>query len=326
MVVRSGVTPYHSWAPPRLKRKPVMTSSKMRMAPCLVRLGAQQLEVTGPRQDAAGVEHGRLGDHRGDLVAVIVHHSLKAVEVVPGQDDERVGELLGHAGARGHRPGMIGRPRLVGIDVVAPVHDVLPAVVVALEAHQQAPAGDRPRQPDRRADGLAAGVGEAHHLDAGHRLDDLLRGLDLELVGRPETGAQRGHGVLHRRGDHGVTVAEDHGPEAEEVVDVLVPVDVGHARARALGDERRVGDPAELERAGAATGAGGDDAASTLEQLVRPPHPLVVSRCEVHGHLLLTSRRGADLVYSVCSVRHPSYPSRPATGNRGDSAEKASGP
>ena len=27
-------------------------------------------------------------------------------------------------------------------------------------------------------------------------------------------------------------MAEDHGPEAEQVVDVLVAVDVGHARAR----------------------------------------------------------------------------------------------
>ena len=282
----------------------------------LASLGAQQLEVAGARQDAAGVEHGRLGDDRGDLVAALVHDALEAVGVVPRQDDERVGELLGHAEARGHRPRMVGRPGLVGVDVVAPVHDVLPTVVVTLEAHQQAPPGDRPRQAHGGAHGLAARVGEAHHLDARHRIDDLLGRLDLELVGRPEAGAQGGHRVLHRRGDHRVAMAEDHGPEAEQVVDVLVTVDVGHARARALGDERRVGDPAELEGTGTAARAGGDDATGALEELVRTRHLLVESGCEVHGHLLLTSRRGTDLVYSVCSVRHPSYPSRPATGNR----------
>ena len=35
-VVRSGVTPTYSWAPPKASRNPVMTSSKMSTAPRLV--------------------------------------------------------------------------------------------------------------------------------------------------------------------------------------------------------------------------------------------------------------------------------------------------
>ena len=33
IVVRSGVTPYSAWAPPRATRKPVITSSKMSTMP-----------------------------------------------------------------------------------------------------------------------------------------------------------------------------------------------------------------------------------------------------------------------------------------------------
>jgi len=186
---------------------------------------------------------------------------------------------------------------------------------VALEAHQQAAARDGPRQAHRGAHGLAARVGEAHHLEAGHGVDDLLGGLDLELVGHAEAGAQVGYRVLHGLGDHRVTMPQDHGPEAEQVVEVLVAVDVGHARAQALSDERRVGRPAELEGAGAAARAGGHDAPSPFEQLARTRHPFFVARWKVHGHLLLTARRRARqrlagaptwyTLYAQCDA-HPS--------------------
>ena len=60
-------------------------------------------------------------------------------------------------------------------------------------------------------------------------VDDLARRLDLELVGEAEGGAVPGDGVGYRLGDHGMAVTEDVRAQAEEVVDVLVPVDVDHA-------------------------------------------------------------------------------------------------
>ena len=116
----------------------------------------------------------------------------EALGVVPGEHDQRVGELRrARPGPTATGRGWSAGPASVGIDVVAPVHDVLPAVVVALEAHEQATPGDGAREAHGCADRLAAGVGEAHLLDARHGLDDLLGGLDLELVGHPEAGAQR---------------------------------------------------------------------------------------------------------------------------------------
>ena len=106
---------------------------------------------------------------------------------------ERVGSSsAGTPGPAATGAGRAGRPGQCRVHVVAPVNGVLPAVVVPLEADDQPPPGVRARQPHRRADGLAAGVGEPHLLDAGHRVDHLLGRLDLELVGQPEAGAQIG--------------------------------------------------------------------------------------------------------------------------------------
>jgi hypothetical protein len=157
---------------------------------------------------------------------------------------------------------------------------------MTLEAHQDAAPGEGACEAHRRAHGLAAGVGEAHHLQAGHGVDDLARRLDLELVGEAEGGAVLGDGVGHRQGDHGMAVAEDVRAQAEEVVDVLVAVHVAQARSRALGDERRIRLPAELDGAGAAAGAAGDDLAGDPVELGGAGGVARVRGLEVHGHLM----------------------------------------
>ena len=84
-----------------------------------------------------------------------------------------------------------------GIDVVAPVDGVLPAVVVPLEADDDPPSGVGPGEADGGSHDLAARVGETHHLDARDRCDHLLGRLDLEFVGQAEAGSE----VLDRLGD-----------------------------------------------------------------------------------------------------------------------------
>ena len=244
-------------------------------------LAAQQLQVAGLRQDAAGVEDGRLGDDGRDLVAALGHHPAQAVGIVPGQDDQGVRQLKRHAGPGRDRARALGAGR-DRVDVVRPVDRVLPAVVVPLEPDDQPAAGVGAGEPDGGADHLAAGVGEAHHLDAGDGVDDLGGGLHLQLVGQPRAGPELGDGPGHRLGDDGVAVPEDHRAEAEQVIDVGVAVDVGDPGAGAAGDERRVWLPAELHRPRAAARTAGHDLAGVGEQLRRPPGPLGVTLVKVH--------------------------------------------
>ena len=127
------------------------------------------------------------------------------------------------------------------------------------------------RQPHRRPHRLAARVGEADHVDSGDRPDDLPGRLDLQLVRQPEAGAEVGDGRGHGAGDGRVPVAEDHRPQAEQVVDVGVPVDVAQPRAAALGHERGIRLPPELDGPGAAAGAAGDVPAGLVEERVGAP-------------------------------------------------------
>jgi len=92
-------------------------------------------------------------------------------------------------------------------------------------------------------------------------------------------------GVGHRPGDHRVAVAQDVRPQAEQVVDVLVAVDVGEMRAGAGRDERRVWLPAELDGARAAAGTPGDELARRPEQLTGAWGEAGVLGLEVHRHL-----------------------------------------
>ena len=79
-----------------------------------------------------------------------------------------------------------------------------------------------------------------------------------------------------------MAVAEDHRAEAEQVVDILMTVGVVKARARAIGNEKRVGLPAELHRPGAASSPTGYHRARPAEKLVRARLALRVLLVEAH--------------------------------------------
>src|SRR5262249_51239309 len=124
------------------------------------------------------------------------------------------------------RPRAARRPGRCGIHVVAPVDGVLPAVVVALEPDQQPAAGVGAGDPHGAAHSLAAGVGEAHHVDAWDGVDYLAGRLDLHRVWQSRAGSVVGDGLRHRRGYDRMAVTEDHRPETEQVVDIFVAINV----------------------------------------------------------------------------------------------------
>ena len=125
-------------------------------------------------------------------------------------------------------------------------------MVHAFEPKDLPPPGERAGEPDRGADRLGTGAREAHHVDPGNRVRDPSRRARLQLGRQAEHGAgvfdRADDGSGHRRRP----VAEQHRPQSEEVVDVLVAVSVGDPGAAAAGDERRIGNPAGPRTAGAA--------------------------------------------------------------------------
>ena len=136
-------------------------------------------------------------------------------------------------------------------------------------------------QAHGRLRGLAAGVGEAHFVDAGDGLDDLAPHFVVELVGERVEHAALGDLRDDRVEDGLGPVAEDHRPVADAPVDVGVAVhieEVGsfaavhHDRARA--DESRV---ARLTT--------GDDLLAFGEHLARLDEVTVVDEVVVHGAL-----------------------------------------
>ena len=240
-VVRSGSTPKRSWAPPQATRKPVMTSSKMSTAPCLVHSSRQasrkpgcggttpMLPATGSTMSAA-ISSPRSSNslgQRGDVVVL---------------DQQRVGRrALGDAGAVGQRErehaAAGGGQEAVRVAVVAA--DELDDLLAAGEA-----AGDA-HGAHRR---LGARVDHAHELDGRHGLADEARQLDLELRGRAVARAAVDL-LLQPADDLGVSPAEDHGSPRRDEVDELVAVGVPDVGALGARDEQRVRHADALHRA-----------------------------------------------------------------------------
>mmetsp|Transcript_8138 Transcript_8138/g.20250 ORF Transcript_8138/g.20250 Transcript_8138/m.20250 type:complete len:478 (+) Transcript_8138:194-1627(+) len=178
----------------------------------------QALEELLVGDDEARVAHHRLEDHAGHLALVGLEERLDALEVVVLGDERAVRRALGHAGRVGQAEGDDTAARRdeegVGVAVVAPLElDHLLALGVRTHEAQHAHAR------------LRARVGEAHHLDGRHRVDDHLGELVLERTRRAERGA-----LLHGLGDGGehavVGVADDGRAPRAHVVHVLVAVDV----------------------------------------------------------------------------------------------------
>ena len=110
------------------------------------------------------------------------------------------------------------------------------AVPRALELQDLVAAGERARDAQRVERGLGARAGEVDDLGARDRLDQPLREPDLrlveEVVGRALRQLRR-----DRRGDRRVRVAEQRGPGAQVVVDVLAARDVPDVAALAARDD-----------------------------------------------------------------------------------------
>jgi hypothetical protein len=118
-------------------------------------------------------------------------------------------------------------------------------VVAAFELDDELAARRAACEPERAHHGLGAGRDEAHLLDAGIELDDLLGQLDLRPAGRA-IGRALAHGRLDRLDDRGVRVAEDQRAPGADEVEIVAAVDVGDLRAaRARDHERLAADCAE---------------------------------------------------------------------------------
>ncbi|MCY1534316.1 hypothetical protein D9M68_696840 [compost metagenome] len=99
------------------------------------------------------------------------------------------------------------------------------AVVAAFELDDLLASGRAARQADRAHAGFGARTHQAHHVDAGHQLDDLFGQLHLTL-GRRTVGKAFQHRFLHRFQHGRVAMAQDHRAPGADVVDVLLAVGV----------------------------------------------------------------------------------------------------
>ena len=218
---------------------------------------AEAFEETVLRQHETHVPRDRLDDDGRDLVRERCEELLDVVEVVVVRR-ERVGHRLGRHSRRVREPERDDARAGLDEEVVG-----VP-VVAARELHDLRPLRERSREPQRTHRRLGAGVDEADQLDARHRLLDEPRQLDLERARRAVARALA-DGLLERRNDARMGVAEDERAPREDVVDVPVPVDVDEVRALTPVDEERR-PPDRLERPDRRADAAGHEPGRLGEQ------------------------------------------------------------
>ena len=80
---------------------------------------------------------------------------------------------------------------------------------------------------------------EAHLFRAGHRVHDLFRQLDGGGIGGVEVATVL-EGFRHRPGHAGVGMTDQHGPHAQEIVDVFVAAVIVELRASSRAHDDRV--------------------------------------------------------------------------------------
>ncbi len=152
------------------------------------------------------------------------------------------------------------------------------AVVASLPLEDLVLAGVGAREADRRLCRLAAGIGEAHLVDAGHRLDDLASDFIVELVRERVQHAALGDLGDDRVEDGLGAVAEDHGAVADAPVHVGVAVDVVEVGAlTALHD-----DGSRTDQARVAGFAAGDHLLALGEHLLSLLESTVVDEVVCH--------------------------------------------
>ncbi len=213
--------------------------------------GARAFEIAGRGMDRAGIAHRRFHDHAGDVS--LGEAPLEPLEIVPAEHLDAVGRLRVLAGAAGDRDRAFLRPRRVEAGRRRPQDVVEPAVVMALELQDDAPARRGAGEADRRLHHLGTRGAEADALGAGHDLADEPRRLRLDFALPGEENAPIDLPV-DRGADRRRAVPEDHRAHAEVIVDQPVAVGVEEIGAfPALEDEGRRRD-AEAEIAVDAAG------------------------------------------------------------------------
>ena len=193
--------------------------------------GAQTGEIARGRRNAAGIADDGLDDDGGDLAGMGGESGFDGGEIVVGQSEGEVGDLVGHAGrsrnAKSRDAGAGFHQQAVGV-----------AVVAALEFDDEFAAGGGAGQADGGHGGLSAGADEAHFFDGGIAGRDALGEIGLGGRGGAEAGGvARGalDGFDHRR----KCVAQNHRAPGAEVVDVAIAVGVVKVRALGALDEGR---------------------------------------------------------------------------------------
>ena len=196
----------------------------------LVRQVLDRLQITGLGQFRAR----RLHHDRRHLAAMLLEQILQHVQVA-------VGKGYGRAGENARNPGGInvGKGVLTAFRVHQVVRRLVPVVPAVVAAEKDLVlVGGSPGDAHRHRAGLAAALGIAHHFGAGYGGDQLFGQLDLlRIVDRVDTAAI--DLLLDRRVHHLVGVAQNHGADGVDPVDVLVAVHVDKARSPgALGIDR----------------------------------------------------------------------------------------
>lgn len=186
---------------------------------------ARPPEESRRRFEAAGVDRDRLHDHAGDRR---VQRALERLGIAPVEHDD-VGQRRGILSA-GRRTVVARRGR--------DVDRVGPAVVVVAELDDREPACPGARESKRELAGLGAGRQECGQSGTGHVPRDPLGEVDLGRMRRAAAQAQR-HRAVDSVANDLRRVAEDQRAVAQRIVDVLVAVDVDHARAFGAGERER---------------------------------------------------------------------------------------
>ena len=263
-------------------------------AAVLVAEFAHALEIAWQGQDAAGIGHDRLGQHARDVVALALQGLPQDVEVVPRQDDEVLVDALGHARSLGHRDRRAVRPGLVDVRVLGPVNAIGEAVIHAFEPDHLLAAGEGAGEAQGIDDSLRARVAQAHLLHARNGGDDLVGEGGLVLMRQGEHRAAVLDRVDDGLGDPGRAVAEDHRPEAQQVVDVAIAVTVDHMGAFPVVDEQGVRVPAGPDRARGGIHAAGDHLAGAGETFGAGLVTVGLAVGFRHAVVLVRLRRGYD--------------------------------
>gem|GEM_PF-5207607 len=216
---------------------------------------AQPLQEARLGKDHAHVPRDGFHEDRGDPFPMLPEAGLDGVEIVV-RGEEGIGHHgLGHAGrgggAQGLGAGTGGHQEGIGV-----------AVVAALEFQEFVPTGGRPGQPQGGHGGLGATVDQADHLQVWHGGEDGLRQLHL-LQGRRPKGGAATEGLLDRRDDGRMAVAQDVGAVAADVIDVALTVQIDQVGTVGGADEDGVS-PHALEGPHRGTDAPGDDFPGTF--------------------------------------------------------------